>query len=82
MRASLSCKLVDRLAVRFFFAGLPEELGPDMRGHFAQCPRCRRKLRLFERVWRWDAQRRAEEPRQDVLSITDDPASMSGLSRS
>lgn len=78
MRAPLSCTIVDQHAVRYFFAGVPHDLHAGMERHFAHCPRCRRKRQLFERVWRWDGQRRAAE--QDGLSITHDAATMSGLS--
>jgi len=59
MRAPLSCKLVDQHAVRYFFAGVPEDLHGRLRQHFSGCSRCRRKLQVFERVWRWDGKRRA-----------------------
>jgi hypothetical protein len=79
MRALLSCKLVDQQAVRYFFdAGLAERIKAGMKRHLATCPRCRRKLELFERVWRWDGERRAS--RQDGLSVADDEATMSSLS--
>jgi hypothetical protein len=79
MRAPLSCTIVDQHAVRYFFAGVARDLHAGMERHFAHCARCRRKLRLFERVWRWDGKQRAIAD-QDGLSLTDDAATMSGLS--
>jgi hypothetical protein len=69
---------VDHYAVRFFFAGVSTELEARIRGHLAACPRCRRKLRLLERVWRWDGARRGKQP-EDGLSIPDEAATMSDL---
>ena len=78
MRAPLSCNIVDRYAVRYFFAGAPAELYAGLQQHFAQCTRCSCKLRLLERVWRWDGQRRGQD--QDGLSATEDTTTMGNLS--
>jgi hypothetical protein len=77
MRASVSCKFVDESAVRCFFAGAGDTTKAAVELHLSACPRCRRKLHLFARVWRWDGSRRAE--RQDGLSVSDDAATMSRL---
>jgi hypothetical protein len=42
---------VDREALRYFFNGLPQSRREAIRGHLAGCPRCRRKLQVFEAVW-------------------------------
>jgi hypothetical protein len=78
MRALLSCSRVDQLAVRFYFGSVPEGMQTSIRLHLAECPRCRQKLQQFDRVWRWDGQRR----RQDGLSISENAATMSSLSAS
>jgi hypothetical protein len=78
MRALVSCKFVDETAVRCFFAGAANHTKAEVELHVAGCARCRRKLQLFTRVWRWDGQRRAAG--QDGLSVPDDLATMSGLS--
>jgi hypothetical protein len=77
MRALVSCDFVDQAALRCFFAGAADVTRSAVEMHLATCPRCRRKVQLFERVWRWDRQRRAA--RQDGLSVPDDVATMSGL---
>jgi hypothetical protein len=51
MRAAFSCEIVDREAVRFFFADVPEDHRAGVQLHLARCRRCRRKLQLFERLW-------------------------------
>jgi hypothetical protein len=61
MRAPLTCNVVDEHAVGYFFAGVANALHAGIERHFAHCRRCRRKLQLFERVWRRDGQRRAAE---------------------
>ena len=63
MRAPLSCNVVDRHAVRYFFAGLAGDVHAGIERHFAQCPRCRRKMQLFERIWRRDGERRDAKQR-------------------
>ena len=78
MRGLLSCYTVDQHAVRYFFAGLPASLHAGMNRHLIRCPRCRRKLQLLERVWRWDGQRARAE--NDGLSVMDDTATMTRLS--
>jgi hypothetical protein len=77
MRALVSCDFVDKVAVRCFFAAAVDDTKTAVEQHLADCPRCRRKLELFARVWRWDGRRRG--PRQDGLSVTRDVATMSGL---
>jgi len=64
MRAALSCTVVDKHALRYFFAGADIDVHAGIERHFARCPRCRRKLQLFERVWRRDGVRRAAEARR------------------
>lgn len=76
--APLSCQTVDQYAVRMFFAGVSSELEAQIRGHPAACPRCRRKLRLLERVWQWDGTRRGKRS-EDGLSVSDEAATMSDL---
>jgi len=60
-RAPLSCSLVDKHAVRYFFAGVADDVHAGIERHFARCPRCRSKMQLFERAWRRDGLRRAAE---------------------
>jgi hypothetical protein len=64
MRAPLSCSVVDKHAVRYFFAGVAGDVDAGIERHFARCPRCRRKMQLFDRVWRRDGLRRAAEARR------------------
>jgi hypothetical protein len=47
----LACSVVDREALRFFFNDLPGARREAIRAHLAWCPRCRRKLQVFEAVW-------------------------------
>jgi hypothetical protein len=42
---------VDREALRYFFNGLSRPRREAIRAHLAWCPRCRRKLEVFEAVW-------------------------------
>jgi hypothetical protein len=49
--APLSCQAVDRQAVRYFFNGLPRKRRQDIHDHLMGCPRCLRKLQVFERAW-------------------------------
>ena len=77
MRALVSCDFVDQTAVRCFFAGAHDTIKAAVELHLSDCQRCRRKLQLFARVWRWDGRRRAEP--QDGLSVSDDAATMSRL---
>jgi hypothetical protein len=78
MRALVSCNFMDQQAVRYFFAAAADGVKAGMERHLASCPRCRRKLELLERVWRWDGQRRAAL--KDGLSVANDAATMSSLS--
>lgn len=59
MRVPLPCQVVDRQAVRYFFHDVPDGVRSGMRLHLRYCPRCRRKLTLFGRVWRRAGERRA-----------------------
>jgi hypothetical protein len=52
MIATLSCPVADRQAVRYFFFDLAQAERAAVNRHLAQCPRCRRKFALFERIWR------------------------------
>jgi hypothetical protein len=45
------CEVVDRLAVRYFFNGLPRGQHEALRRHFLGCPRCLKKLKVFGRAW-------------------------------
>jgi hypothetical protein len=47
----LPCAVVDRDALRYFFNGLSRQRRAAIRAHLASCPRCRRKLQVFEAVW-------------------------------
>jgi hypothetical protein len=49
--APLSCQAVDRQAVRYFFNGLPRKRCRRIDAHLMSCPRCLRKLQVFERAW-------------------------------
>ena len=49
--SGLPCAAVDREAVRYFFNGLPRSRREAIGAHLAGCPRCRRKLQVFEAVW-------------------------------
>ena len=77
MRASVTCQYVDQMAVRCFFAGAADTTNAEVNLHLDSCKRCRRKLRLFEGVWRSDRRRRAKS--QDGLSVSEDAATMSRL---
>jgi hypothetical protein len=57
-RGALSCWDVDGEALRYFFNGLPKERREDIRTHLARCRRCRRKLKVFARVWDHTAERK------------------------
>jgi Putative zinc-finger len=50
-RQDVSCRDVDREAIRYFFNGLAKERREAIGAHLAQCPRCRRKLEVFARLW-------------------------------
>jgi hypothetical protein len=53
------CEAVDGEAVRYFFNGLPRERSGAVRTHLTECPRCQRKLEVFEGVWVREGRRRA-----------------------
>jgi hypothetical protein len=82
MRAPVFCNFVDQHAVRYFFTAREAGVPAGVESHLIGCLRCRRKLQVFARVWRWDGQRRARKPlaRQDGLSVSDDVATISRLS--
>jgi hypothetical protein len=43
---------VDGEAVRYFFNEVSAEVHEALRNHLAGCPRCQKKLELFETAWR------------------------------
>ena len=58
----LSCAAVDGEAIRYFFNEVPVEVHAALRAHLAECPRCRKKLQLFERAWRNGTEKNLVEP--------------------
>jgi hypothetical protein len=54
----LNCAVVDQEALRYFFNGLPRPRRAVIGAHLAGCPRCRRKLQVFEAVWSRKGSRR------------------------
>ena len=58
----LTCAVVDREALRYFFNGLPRPRREAIGAHLAGCPRCRRKLQVFEAVWVRKGRTRRPDP--------------------